>query len=181
MEFLDRQVNHNLFGAGRICCKDIRHLTVAFPEHGEKQFIYPDAFEKFLSVSDPDLAQRVSTDLQCRLAELEAERVNRQLEKENGLRRDQAEYQRLLNAKGSRGSRTTKTAGTSKTAAAKAEAEAAGSTAATASKTKTAAGKTRTAASRTKTAAGKTKSAGVTTSGDDNIMAVLEPMAATQE
>ena len=53
MDLLHQQVYHQTFGTGRIVRQEADMLTVSFPEHGEKRFHYPDAFEKFLEPCDP--------------------------------------------------------------------------------------------------------------------------------
>lgn len=50
------QVKHILFGNGRVISQDDKHIRVAFENEavGEKSFVYPDAFAKFLSCEDEE-------------------------------------------------------------------------------------------------------------------------------
>lgn len=53
MELVGENVCHARFGRGRIVHVEPRRITVCFQEpYGEKRFIYPDAFECFLTVED---------------------------------------------------------------------------------------------------------------------------------
>ena len=55
-------VQHTKFGKGTVVAFDEKYLTVRF-ETVEKVFVYPDAFEKFLSVADGTLPVEIETDL----------------------------------------------------------------------------------------------------------------------
>lgn len=48
------QVKHILFGSGRVVSQDDKHIRVTFENAaiGEKSFVYPDAFAKFLTYED---------------------------------------------------------------------------------------------------------------------------------
>lgn len=99
MDMKNQQVTHTVFGTGSILRSDDRHLTVAFPEHGEKLFVYPDAFEKFLTMSDPTLAVQVKGDLDAKLAAIEVERLHQVRLREEEIQRNLAEQARLLTVK----------------------------------------------------------------------------------
>ncbi len=55
-------VQHQKFGKGSIVAFDGKYLTVRFSTV-EKVFVYPDAFEKFLSISDSELPAEIVSDL----------------------------------------------------------------------------------------------------------------------
>lgn len=58
-------VFHNTFGNGTIISKTGNLLIVDF-KGDEKQFVYPDAFEKYLTSADQELMAQVSRDLQIK-------------------------------------------------------------------------------------------------------------------
>ena len=71
MDFENLQVKHNVFGLGTIISKEGKYFTVSF-ESGVKKFVYPDAFGKFLTLSDGTVPEIIQTDL---AATLEAKRI----------------------------------------------------------------------------------------------------------
>lgn len=62
MVFTDLQVKHNKFGIGTIVSKDGNYIKVKF-ESAEKSFVYPDAFEKFLTLADGTVSDEILADL----------------------------------------------------------------------------------------------------------------------
>lgn len=62
---IGRKVTHLVFGCGTITELSSAYLTVNFGD-SEKKFVYPDAFEKFLTSADPELMAQVTTDLQAK-------------------------------------------------------------------------------------------------------------------
>ena len=62
MIFIDLQVNHKKFGAGKIVSKDGNYIKVKF-DTVEKSFVYPDAFEKFLTLADGTVSDEILADL----------------------------------------------------------------------------------------------------------------------
>ncbi len=60
-----RKVFHDTFGGGTIISKVGNLLTVDF-KGDEKKFVYPDAFEKYLSSADQELMAQVNRDLQAK-------------------------------------------------------------------------------------------------------------------
>ena len=60
-ELVDKQVTHIKFGQGKITSLHDRTVKVAFDgESGEKAFVFPGAFGRFLKISDPKLQQRMN-------------------------------------------------------------------------------------------------------------------------
>ncbi|NLG24130.1 MAG: hypothetical protein GX558_02135 [Clostridiales bacterium] len=63
MNYTNQPVYHERFGCGVIRrCTGVT-VEVAFPEYGVRNFIYPDAFVKFLRAEDSAFAQIVVADL----------------------------------------------------------------------------------------------------------------------
>ncbi len=60
-----RNVFHDIFGVGTIVSKVGNLLTVDF-KGDEKKFVYPDAFEKYLSSADQELMAQVNRDIQAK-------------------------------------------------------------------------------------------------------------------
>lgn len=75
MGILNAKVTHNAFGTGLVSAFEGGVITICFFDHGEKKFIYPDAFDKFLKMCDPALEAIVSADLSSKTAEIEAEKA----------------------------------------------------------------------------------------------------------
>ena len=64
-------VRHNKFGDGSVTSFDGKYVTVAFAS-GERVFVYPDAFEKFLTVTDDGVMEQIASDLAKSHAKKEA-------------------------------------------------------------------------------------------------------------
>ncbi len=58
MELSDQQVFHTQFGEGRIVGLDGSFITIRF-QSGEKKFLFPDAFESYLTMTDKNAAASV--------------------------------------------------------------------------------------------------------------------------
>ena len=71
MNFDNLQVKHKIFGLGTIVAKDGKYFTVSFAV-GEKKFVYPDSFGKFLTLADGTVPEAIALDLN---ASLEAKRL----------------------------------------------------------------------------------------------------------
>lgn len=72
MQLMGQSVKHKVFGKGVVTEQENHVVTVTFSQ-GEKRFLYPDAFEKFLTLSDETAAERIDTVLQKREEEQKAE------------------------------------------------------------------------------------------------------------
>jgi len=65
-------VTHSVFGTGKVTGQENTRITIQFAkEIGIKQFIYPDAFEKFLNISNPKLAKSVLADLSTKKQQIQ--------------------------------------------------------------------------------------------------------------
>lgn len=62
MNFENLEVVHKAFGAGTVIAKNGKYLTVKFAQK-EKIFVYPDIFEKFLSLADGTVSEDIKCDL----------------------------------------------------------------------------------------------------------------------
>ena len=62
MIFENLQVNHKVFGLGTITAKDGKYIRVKFAS-AEKNFVYPDSFEKFLTLADGTVTDEIIADL----------------------------------------------------------------------------------------------------------------------
>ena len=58
MVFENLQVRHKVFGLGTIIAKDGKYIKVKF-ENAEKNFVYPDSFEKFLTLADGTVTDEI--------------------------------------------------------------------------------------------------------------------------
>ena len=70
LENLD--VHHKAFGHGKVMAKNGQYITVKF-EAVEKVFVYPDIFEKFLTLADGTVCDEIKSDIA--LAKAEKQRI----------------------------------------------------------------------------------------------------------
>ena len=56
------QVRHKAFGIGEVVAVNGKYMTVRF-EIGDKNFVYPDSFEKFLTLADGTVSEDILSDL----------------------------------------------------------------------------------------------------------------------
>lgn len=90
-------VHHVLWGEGQIIRQYENVITVRFPAQGDKEFLYPDVFDRFLTMDDPGQRQIISYELaQKKAAEEAKRREETQLREEEARRR--AEEKALLAA-----------------------------------------------------------------------------------
>ena len=62
MIFENLQVRHKTFGVGTVVANDGKYIKVKF-ENAEKNFVYPDSFEKFLTLADGSITDEILADL----------------------------------------------------------------------------------------------------------------------
>jgi hypothetical protein len=62
MNIENLEVKHKAFGNGVISAVQGKYITVKF-ESAEKVFVYPDIFEKFLTLSDGTVSEEILADL----------------------------------------------------------------------------------------------------------------------
>ncbi len=61
-------VNHKAFGAGNIIAVNGKYITVKF-ESTQKTFVYPDIFEKFLTLGDGSVSDEILRDIELSRAQ----------------------------------------------------------------------------------------------------------------
>lgn len=57
-ELLNAAVSHKKFGTGKIAKIEEGYVTILFNDF-EKKFTYPESFKNFLSISEPDLSEKI--------------------------------------------------------------------------------------------------------------------------
>ena len=62
MVFENLQVRHKTFGLGTVVAHDGKYIKVKF-DNAEKNFVYPDSFEKFLTLADGTVSEEILSDL----------------------------------------------------------------------------------------------------------------------
>ena len=109
MNLLCEKVQHPQFGIGKVTQQSPTTITVCFLKpHGEKKFLYPDAFESYLTPCNTLLLLQIKDELSLRRAQIVAER-QRKLEHMEKERLERLETQRAV-AKESKKSPTKKSA-----------------------------------------------------------------------
>ena len=66
------QVKHKVFGVGTVAVSSSKYFSVTFADGSKKNFVYPDAFEKFLTLEDGTVSEEI-------LADLSASRAKKQI------------------------------------------------------------------------------------------------------
>lgn len=72
MNLEQSSVRHIRYGVGTVLRCENAMIAVAFAETGEKQFVFPDAFERFLKAEDPSLAAEIAELIILKKAEQDA-------------------------------------------------------------------------------------------------------------
>ena len=62
MNIENLEVKHKAFGRGTVVAVQGKYMTVKF-DTAEKVFVYPDIFEKFLTLSDGTVSEEILADL----------------------------------------------------------------------------------------------------------------------
>lgn len=62
MSLENLEVLHKAFGKGTVVSTNGQYITVKF-ETAQKTFVYPDIFEKFLTLADGSISQQILDDL----------------------------------------------------------------------------------------------------------------------
>lgn len=78
MILVNEKVKHIIFGVGIITEVKDNKISVKFEEKiGNKTFLYPDAFEKFLEAADLEVENSILDELHKKQEQLEMERLER--------------------------------------------------------------------------------------------------------
>ena len=72
MQLIGQAIHHETFGKGMVTDWNQNILTVCFSD-GDKKFIYPDAFAKYLTLKDSAVQDKIQSILDARAAKKEAE------------------------------------------------------------------------------------------------------------
>jgi hypothetical protein len=62
MVLTDLKIKHKTFGEGTVVSFDGRYITVSFLSC-EKKFVYPDAFESFITLGDGSVSDEILEDI----------------------------------------------------------------------------------------------------------------------
>ena len=62
MVFENLEVLHGTFGKGVVLSKNDKYMTVKFAT-AEKKFVYPDSFERFLTLADGTVTEEILNDI----------------------------------------------------------------------------------------------------------------------
>lgn len=63
MNLENLEVKHKAFGLGTVASSEGKYITVRF-ESGSKVFVYPDIFEKLLTLADGSVSDEIKADLE---------------------------------------------------------------------------------------------------------------------
>ncbi len=74
------EVKHKVFGTGTVTAVNGKYLTVAFAAE-KKTFVYPDAFESFLTLADGAVPEEILADIAA--TKEVKERIENEKEEEN--------------------------------------------------------------------------------------------------
>ena len=85
MNLLGYSVAHKAFGEGIITKWDERYVTVRFATQ-EKTFVYPNAFNGFMTLLDPSLMAEIQEDINTALARQNAASAHKEQERERQMR-----------------------------------------------------------------------------------------------
>lgn len=79
MKLINKKIKHNVFGDGKVVSQEAQRVTVQFSEqYGTKQFVYPDAFEKYLKLDDADLEIVVMKEIHSKQVQIKEETERKQ-------------------------------------------------------------------------------------------------------
>ncbi len=81
MNLINEEITHKVFGEGNIVGQEDSIITVDFDEE-IKKFVYPDAFEKFITLNDQDMAKSLEEIISKKEMKREALKRKREEEKE---------------------------------------------------------------------------------------------------
>lgn len=83
MNIMNERINHITFGEGTVISQNKSIIAVEFNEqYGVKQFLYPDAFEEFLKLSNSDMEVSVIGELNEKKTTIETLRLQKINERE---------------------------------------------------------------------------------------------------
>jgi len=78
MNLINEKVEHVSYGLGIVIKEEDNKISVQFNESiGDKTFLYPEAFEKFLKAAKPEVESTILEELHAKQKKLELERLER--------------------------------------------------------------------------------------------------------
>lgn len=87
MSLINEGIEHSQFGEGKVINQEADRISILFSEkYGTKQFIYPDAFEKYLKLDNSEKETSVLAELNDKKAQIENEKIRKQQEHETDLK-----------------------------------------------------------------------------------------------
>ena len=79
MKLINKKLKHAVFGDGKVVSQEAQRITVQFSEqYGKKQFVYPDAFSKYLKLYDADLEVPVMEEIHSKQVQIDDDKERRQ-------------------------------------------------------------------------------------------------------
>ena len=76
MKIINKEVKHARFGEGEVVSQEEQRISVKFSEqYGTKQFVYPDAFGKYLKLDDAKLEKAIMEELHSKQGQIKVEKV----------------------------------------------------------------------------------------------------------
>ncbi|GGF72426.1 hypothetical protein GCM10010912_16940 [Paenibacillus albidus] len=79
MNLTTKQVKHIRYGTGTVLSHTDGRLTITFADvTGTKSFMYPEAFEQYLSIADPLLHEEILLDLKLKAEQTAKEKIRQE-------------------------------------------------------------------------------------------------------
>lgn len=88
MKLIGKKVTHNKFGAGKIIAIEENKILIDF-KNSTKTFLYPDSFEKFVTITDPGANEYITREL---------EEINRVKKSEQEQRDKEEEFKKYISS-----------------------------------------------------------------------------------
>lgn len=82
MDLLGREVIHKSFGNGSVIEQSDEYITIKFLI-GIKKFLYPDAFENFLSITNLQIQEKINAEIEEKKRKIAEEKARMQASQEN--------------------------------------------------------------------------------------------------
>lgn len=87
MDIINEKIKHITYGDGQVISQKAEILSIQFSEqHGVKNFLYPDAFAKYLKPYNANIEVSILKDLQAKQAFIESEKQRKLLAFEEAMK-----------------------------------------------------------------------------------------------
>lgn len=81
MNIMNQGIGHSQFGEGKVINQETGKISVQFSgQYGTKQFIYPDAFEKYLKMDNSEKQTSILEELNEKQMQADSEKLRKQQE-----------------------------------------------------------------------------------------------------